>query len=118
MQSKIKIQKLKVNCILGVYAEERKKPQDIFVDVEIETDFSKSYGDSNTKNTIDWNTLSEEIIDKLIAEKYFLAETACIELAKWILEMPLAKSVKISIFKKRGLFDHMDGFEAQIEMKK
>ena len=118
MNGKIKINQLKVNCILGVYEEERTKPQDVFLNIEIEVDFEKSRGDKEAGNTIDWFKLSEEISKKMTTEKYFLSETACLEIAEFILKNPLAKMVKVSILKKKGQFKNLKNFEAEIILKK
>lgn len=116
-KGKIRINNLMIECILGVYPEERKKEQAVLVTAEVEVDFGKLSKDKNADNTVDWTVLSQKIEQRMKVEKFYLTETAALKIAQMILEDPAALGAKVSVKKKVGLSGRLDNFEAVIELK-
>jgi dihydroneopterin aldolase len=60
----IRLHDVEIECIIGVYQEERLHPQTIFLDVVMEVDFSKCVQTDACEDTVDYSAvkvLCEEI---------------------------------------------------------
>ena len=82
----LSIHDLKVSCIVGVHAHERKREQDLFLDVDLWFDFSNAEASDHLSDTIDYTEVAEDLTGFLRAEKFQLIETlahrACERLLK------------------------------------
>jgi len=115
---KLKINSLKLQCILVVYPEERLNPQPVSLDIEIETDFQKTYGRQDTQMAVDWHSLANEI-EQFMDQQFYLVETACIEVCRLVLSKPHALSTQVSITKTHCRVDCVTGgFTASFKMAK
>ena len=99
MRGILKILVIEISCIIGNFDWERKKEQRIRLDIEIETDFGSCYGMSNTSKTVDWGDATREAEEILKKGRYYLAETACVDIAKRILKRPAALAVTVRLAK-------------------
>jgi len=88
MSGVISISNLQVSCVIGVYEHERKNPQNLFIDLELECDIYKAGKSDNLIDTLDYFCLTEHL--KTLYKKHSfrliesLAELTCSEiLDKW-----------------------------------
>lgn len=85
---KILIKGLKATCIIGDYDWERKRPQKIILDLEMEADLSRACADDSLSSaTLDYNRLAMEVLKYCEKSAFRLIET----LAEAIAELSLKK---------------------------
>lgn len=81
MLGTISIVDLKIQCIIGINPEERIKEKIIYLDIELDTDFSQAIETESIEHTIDY-VLVSNLLKNFIREKKFqlietLAERSC-----------------------------------------
>ncbi len=104
----IKINKLKINTIIGVNQNEKQKKQQLVIDVIIHTQTKKAAQTENLNDTIDYAAIPKEIKQKIENNQYNLIETVAEECAQLILlrdskskrAIPKIKKVEIIVTKK------------------
>jgi 7,8-dihydroneopterin aldolase/epimerase/oxygenase len=75
MKGMIGIQDLQIRCIIGIYQNERSQEQEIYVDLKVQTDFSKCLRSGSITETIDYTQLAKICSDFAKGKKYELLET-------------------------------------------
>lgn len=88
-----------INCVIGVYPYERLNPQTIYIDLVVETDFSKCIESDNLEDTVNYEQLAEICKVLAINKKYRLLETFAAEALQEIFRQ--FKVPKASIFIKK-----------------
>lgn len=58
----IKIENLRLRTIIGVYDWEKEKKQDVVINVDMEFDGTRAGSTDNIEDTIDYKTITKEII--------------------------------------------------------
>lgn len=71
----IGIQQHRVNCIVGIYPEERKQEQTLLFDVKIKLNLSNCHADGQIENTVDYVLLARLCTELAQQNKYLLLET-------------------------------------------
>ncbi len=66
---------LRVTCVIGVHADERRTRQDIFVDLELDVDFEPATQSDDVRDTVDYDQLSEALIELATSGEFRLIET-------------------------------------------
>lgn len=85
---KVIIRGLKTSCIIGDYEWERKRPQKIILDLEMEADLSLACAnDALSPEVLDYNKLAKEVLQYVEKSSYQLIET----LAEAVAELALKK---------------------------
>lgn len=134
-RDQIHIKKLRVDCIVGIYPKELKKPQPLFADVRLGLDLSLAGRSGKISATCDYQRVANEISYLLKFRRYRLLEMAAEEIAAMLfgvhkniqtinlrLEKPralpqLAKSAAVEIDRTRSdypvrneqaVFGHVD----------
>ena len=88
MQGTISIKDLEISCIIGIHPHERHIPQNIFIDIEFDSDFELVSQSGQLSNSIDYDSIAS-FLTSWIQEKKFglleqLAEKACLKIfEKW-----------------------------------
>ncbi len=70
----INIDNLRLRTIVGIFEWEQKIKQDIIINLEIEFDGSKAIENDDIEHTVDYKTLTKEIIEKVESTKFQLIE--------------------------------------------
>lgn len=99
MLGTIKIEKQKVCCIIGILEQERKEPQDIFIDLEMKSDFTSCVHSESVEDTVDYVRVVDICKSLATKGKYQLIETYAHQLLE-------------------TLFDTFDIFWAKVEVRK
>jgi FolB domain-containing protein len=99
MRGTLHLNNIAACCILGLNANERVHTQRLRIDVEIQVDFLQSLRQQDTSGTVDWSTLPRELAAILEHEKFYLAETACVALARRVLSHSNAAWTRIRLTK-------------------
>jgi len=59
----IKIENLKLRTVVGIYDWEKEKKQDVIINIEMEFDGAKAIESDSIEDTIDYKTITKQIID-------------------------------------------------------
>jgi len=99
----IRITNLKLRTIIGINAWERKKKQTVLINVTIHFDASKSAKTDHINDTIDYKTLSKQIIKAVTSSKCYLLEKLCQMVLDIVMEDPNVSEAFIRIDKPGAL---------------
>jgi FolB domain-containing protein len=105
MKFLIEIKDMSVHCIIGVYDEERLKPQELLITIKCQINLDENQDLDNIDNVTSYADLKSEITDFVSSSKYKTLEKLITELQKVILkkfpiEIQLLEINKIVIAKK------------------
>ena len=92
-----------LETIIGTFPVEREKKQEIIASIEISTDLREAGLTGDLNKSLDYFTLYNEICEMADKSDFFLLESLAEEIARLILEKPLAYGVKIKITKQKAL---------------
>ena len=96
----IQLQNISINSILGCYPEERNVRRPVKLFVTLYTDIRKAAASGELSDAIDYDKLTQEIIDFSEASSYNLIESLAEKLAEICLEKaPAAAAVDITVSK-------------------
>ncbi len=96
---------LRVNCIVGIRPPERITPQEVVISVEVATDTRRAARSHLVEETVDYSALSASIRTVVIEGRFELIETMAEEIAALVLDMPLARKVRVLVKKPAGVAD-------------
>jgi len=88
-------------CNVGVSAEERRKKQEIFIDVELFLDTKKAAKTDDLKYTVNYSEVYDTIKNIVERKKYKLIETISQDIAENILNKFNAEKVLVNIQKPK-----------------
>lgn len=112
---KVKINRLRIFCNLGVTEKERESKQPVLLDIVLSLDLKEACRKDDLAYTVDYDALVVEIKKDLCGESFSLLEA----LAGWVGEICLKKElverVKISAMKPKAL-EAADSSEVEISM--
>lgn len=96
----IGLHNLTIRCIVGIYPHEREAVQELFVDLEIDTDFDAAAASEIVDDTVDYDHLAALVTGLAAERRYQLIETFAQEavtdiLARW----PAVRAVRIEVRK-------------------
>ncbi len=66
---------LRIDCVVGIYDHERTGTQALFVDVEVDRDFTAAAASDNVGDTLDYDVLAALLTDLATERRYQLLET-------------------------------------------
>lgn len=84
----IRLSRLRVECIVGVYRSERDTPQPLDVDVSLHLDTRPAAGSGGLRATVDYARLAGELRFLLESSSFRLLESAADALCRYILAPP------------------------------
>jgi D-erythro-7,8-dihydroneopterin triphosphate epimerase len=99
----IRITNLKLRTIIGINDWERKKKQDVIINIAIQTDANQASISDNIKDTIDYKLLTKHIIKEVEASKYYLLEKLCRRILEIVLQEKRAYEATVRLDKPGAL---------------
>lgn len=84
----IAIERLRVDCIVGVYPHERETPQPLELDVRMYLDTEKAGTSQRLKRTVDYASVATQLAFLLQHCRFHLLETAAHALSRFLLAPP------------------------------
>lgn len=100
----LSIRELKISCIVGVYPDERKHEQELYVDVDLWRDFTDAALSDRLPDTIDYTRLASELTAFIRAERFQLIEALAHRACDLLLAgHPTLQRCKVSIRKPSAL---------------
>ena len=82
----IELERLEIDCIVGILPFERKTPQKIFLDVSMDLDFLVPASSEDVSDTVDYTAVAQELTQLVKERRYQLIETMAVECADLVLE--------------------------------
>lgn len=100
---KIYIRDLTCRCIVGINPEEREKKQDIIINVTLMADLRQACHSDDIRDTVDYKTIKQTIIDRVESSQFFLIERLAEEVANIALQDARVHAVEVTIDKPGAL---------------
>jgi 7,8-dihydroneopterin aldolase/epimerase/oxygenase len=87
MNGNICIRDLEVSCIIGCCPEEREKKRAVFLNLEIETDISLAALSDDISNALNYQEISEKVIEFVSQSSFYLLEKLAYEVGEFVLSL-------------------------------
>jgi FolB domain-containing protein len=100
---RIYLEGLRVACIIGTRPEERRRSQEITIDVCLHVDLAEPGRSDRLKDTVDYSHLAREITVMAESSSYELLERLAEEVASLALAHPKVERVEVKVSKPRAL---------------
>ena len=112
------IDRLELECIIGIMPVERINPQPLFIDVEMDCDFSAAAASEHISDAVDYAEIST-LLGKLINDKaYQLVETLVSEACDLILETAPRVIRVVITARKPNAVGNADAVGARMEKRR
>ena len=112
MLDKIIITDILLRGIVGINEDEREKKQDIVINISLYGDFSKAIESDDIKDTIDYKSIKQKVIELIENGKPFLVEHLAGNIVKICFSFDLIEEVTVKVEKPGALrFAKNVGFE-------
>ncbi len=100
---RIEIHDLLLRCIIGINDSERKARQDVLINLVLWADFKQAAATDDIAATVNYRTLTKQIIEHVEASSYYLLETLTERVADICLTDPRVHKVQVSVEKPGAL---------------
>jgi FolB domain-containing protein len=100
---KIFIRDLLARGIIGVDVDERKKPQDILINVELVIDLRRACISDNIDDTVSYSAVTKAILSLVESAKCYTVEALAEKIASLLFEYPLITQVSIRVEKPNAV---------------
>jgi dihydroneopterin aldolase len=97
------IQGLKIDCVIGIYAWERKIRQEMLLDIEMGFDILPASQTDNIAQTLDYKAVSKRLIDFVKRSEFQLVETLAEKICEIILAEFKVEHVKLTLNKGKAV---------------
>ena len=95
----VKIERLELDCIIGINPWERLTKQQITVDIEIDTDLTAAGKSDSIEDTINYRTIAKTVTTEVEKSDYGLVESIGAKIADICLEDARVFSVRVTVRK-------------------
>jgi FolB domain-containing protein len=95
----VRIERLELDCIIGINPWERLTKQRITIDIEINADLSAAGASDAIEDTINYRTISKAVTSAVEESSYGLVEALAARVAEICLEDERAQSIEITVRK-------------------
>jgi len=100
---KIHIRDLQVRCIVGIYEEERKAKQDVFINIALYADYRAACRSDRIEDTVDYKSVKKQVVQMVESSQFFLIERLAEEIASICLAPTPVKRVTVIVDKPGAL---------------
>jgi len=95
----VKIERLELDCIIGINPWERLTKQQITIDIEIDTDLTAAGKSDSIEDTINYRTIAKTVTTEVEKSDYGLVESIGAKIADICLEDDRVFSVRVTVRK-------------------
>lgn len=100
MRGTIELERLEIDCIVGIHPFERVQEQKVFLDVLLDIDFAPAAASENVADTIDYTEVAAALADLVRTRRYQLIETMAVEGVELLLSRhPQVERAEIAVHK-------------------
>lgn len=103
MSDHIRISDLALRTIIGINPDERSKPQDVLINLDLEADLTGPGHSDKIEDTVNYRTLTKRVIRLVEASSFYLVEKLAQEIAWLVLDDPLVQRVTVRVEKVGAL---------------
>ena len=97
---------LRVSCIVGVREHERRREQDLLVDLSLDYDATAAAATDALDDAVDYSAIAELIAQQLVDGRYCLLERAGNAVAEAVMESePRAQRIELTLRKPAAIAD-------------
>jgi 7,8-dihydroneopterin aldolase/epimerase/oxygenase len=107
------IDNLRVDCVIGVTAEERRKPQRVIVDVSLVLDLRRAAGSKRIDDTVDYRDAKRQISEFVSAGEFVLLETLAEGIASLALDKFKVEKAVVRVRKEKYSAEPSIGVEIE-----
>lgn len=100
---KIHIRDLHASCILGIFPEEREKPQEIALNITLYADLRRASVSDCIEDTVDYKRVKQQVLALVENSSCFLVERLAREVADVCLRDPHVSRVTVTVDKPGAL---------------
>jgi dihydroneopterin aldolase len=102
---------LYVDCIVGIHPHEREETQTVFLDIELDSDFSQAAISDAIHDAIDYTVVATKVTQLLQDRKFQLLESMVEEVAALLLALDFRiTAVRVEIRKPAAVDEAADSF--------
>ena len=95
----VRIERLVIDCVIGINPWERLTKQRITIDIEMNVDLSAAGASDAIEDTINYRTVSKAVTAEIEASSYGLVEALASRVAEICLEDERVQSVEVTVRK-------------------
>lgn len=111
----LSIRELRISCIVGVYPDERKREQDLFVDVDMDFEFDRVAASDHLADTVDYTEVAADLTAYVRAERFQIIETLAQRACERILARnPVLRRCRV-VIRKPAAVAHAQGAVVTVE---
>ena len=103
MQDIIFINELRIETVIGIFDWEREIKQPVILDIELATDIRKAADSDHIDDTIDYKTLTKDLITFVEASEFQLVEKLAEEICKLVMNQFGVPWMRLRLNKKGAL---------------
>lgn len=100
---RIHIRDLHTRCIVGVYPEEREKPQEVLINLTLYADLRLAGTTDAIEDTVDYKKIKKQVLDLVETSSFHLVERLAEGIANCCLNAPGVMGVTVSVDKPGAL---------------
>lgn len=100
---RIHIRDLLLRCIVGIYPEERREPQDVVINITLHADLRAACRSDRIEDTVDYKAVKKTVMAEVEGSRYYLLERLAERVAEIALEQPGVESVDVTVDKPGAL---------------
>ena len=101
--TEITITDLRLRAIIGIFDWERETKQDVIVNISATVDLSSVFQSDNFEETVDYKSLTKEVIDLVEGSKFYLIEKLAYEILSIVLKRERVLQATVSLDKSYAL---------------
>ena len=95
---------LQVDCIVGVYQQERAQPQRVVIEIEFDYDLAAAADSDTVDNAVDYDRVAAEVTGLVQRRAFTLIETMAEETATMLLEqIAQVQTIRLEIRKPQAV---------------
>jgi FolB domain-containing protein len=110
---RIRIEGIRVNCVIGLNEWERLVQQEVVIDLTVHADTRKAGASDNVVDTVNYRTVSKKVIEHATNSKYRLVEALAESVARICLGEPHVRRVDVRV-RKPGAVRNADSVGVEI----
>jgi D-erythro-7,8-dihydroneopterin triphosphate epimerase len=99
----IRIKNLRLRTVVGIQHWERKQPQDVVINVEMEFDGNTAAESDSIDDTIDYKAVKREIIKEVENARYYLLDRLASQILKVIMKEEKVRRATVEVDKPQAL---------------
>ena len=99
MSDTIFIDDLLVRCVIGIHDWERKAPQDVLINIELDVDTAGAGASDDFADAVDYRTLAKQVIETAEASSFQLVEALAEEIARICLADDRVQAARVRVEK-------------------